>query len=709
MLRGWSFNVGSGGGGASSAFTIIQPITGTSPTATGPNSTLTFTSSDSSLGIAGNSGTNTVDFTMGIVPVAKGGFGQSMTMATNSSTGSITVAAGLIKLTGAFGVVVVGITAPSTSNFTYIYNDSAANVTIAHQNTGASAADRIILPGSASYLLPPQMGAWFFYDTAVSRWKGPEVKVAASSPLVYTQGTLSIPAATASNDGYMTSTQVSSLAVKSSILSPATQGNVTFVNSSTSLDNTDEFSWNTAKKQLGVQVAKADSEAAIHVKSTVTQTASEVSTVGITPTVFTLPSDISVYSVTSATPNLQTPNQTVAPAGFINGGSGGIQATGNTYAYLVVPSAGGTFCAGAYAVAIGSDPNDGVFYDIDIGAWATGTSVQTVDNYRIYRNVSGGGYVESQDIGNVTSFIDNGTGWVADTYPPSPVFPDFVAAGQTYNYEAPTFKSTPASTRCYSQSPITTSYTDTLNDGSTFLLTHAFTGLSDTAKVIKDSTNSYESAAGFTEDTTTFASSDVTKLPNTYGVLSNGSNSVDFTCFNVQTVNGVQLYSPTGVSPSAWTDPNDGAYYYFPLTATGIGTKVKWKNNVNNTGTFSLTGSALWDGGTTAWSDGSTVTPNSYLPPAVIAQAAMTSSGGPQFVVKAATSESFARQEWQTGSGTILGYIEAIGSGMTIGTVSSVVFVAIASSNVSNNSLFKNSADGKLSFKDNGGTVHALY
>lgn len=50
------------GGGSGNSFTIMQPITGTSPTATSSADTLTFTSSDSSIQIIGNSGTKTLDF-----------------------------------------------------------------------------------------------------------------------------------------------------------------------------------------------------------------------------------------------------------------------------------------------------------------------------------------------------------------------------------------------------------------------------------------------------------------------------------------------------------------------------------------------------------------------------------------------------------------------------------------------------------------------
>lgn len=46
------------------AFTTMQPITGTSPVATGVADTLTFASTGSSISISGNSGTDTLDFTI---------------------------------------------------------------------------------------------------------------------------------------------------------------------------------------------------------------------------------------------------------------------------------------------------------------------------------------------------------------------------------------------------------------------------------------------------------------------------------------------------------------------------------------------------------------------------------------------------------------------------------------------------------------------
>lgn len=51
-------------GGSTDSFKTIQPISGTSPSADSSTDTLTMTSSDGSIGCAGNSGTDTLDWTV---------------------------------------------------------------------------------------------------------------------------------------------------------------------------------------------------------------------------------------------------------------------------------------------------------------------------------------------------------------------------------------------------------------------------------------------------------------------------------------------------------------------------------------------------------------------------------------------------------------------------------------------------------------------
>lgn len=55
----------TGGGGGGDSFTIMQPDSGTSPTASSSSDTLTFTSSDSSVSITGDSAAKSLDFKAG--------------------------------------------------------------------------------------------------------------------------------------------------------------------------------------------------------------------------------------------------------------------------------------------------------------------------------------------------------------------------------------------------------------------------------------------------------------------------------------------------------------------------------------------------------------------------------------------------------------------------------------------------------------------
>lgn len=58
-----------GGGAGSNSFATFQTDNGSSPTATSPTDVMTLTSSDKSVSITGNSGTDTIDFSSAIETV----------------------------------------------------------------------------------------------------------------------------------------------------------------------------------------------------------------------------------------------------------------------------------------------------------------------------------------------------------------------------------------------------------------------------------------------------------------------------------------------------------------------------------------------------------------------------------------------------------------------------------------------------------------
>ena len=69
---------------------------------------------------------------------------------------------------------ITGITAPTTpvnsGAFKYLLNTTANSISIDHQDTASSAANRIICPNGDSFILGPGAGVWMFYETSATRW-----------------------------------------------------------------------------------------------------------------------------------------------------------------------------------------------------------------------------------------------------------------------------------------------------------------------------------------------------------------------------------------------------------------------------------------------------------------------------------------------------------------------------------------------------------
>jgi hypothetical protein len=79
-----------------SSFATMQPITGTTPTASTPTDTLTFTSSDNTIAIVGNSSTKTLDFKTNVSNTYVDVAGDTM-------TGALGIAVGSVSAPGLFG------------------------------------------------------------------------------------------------------------------------------------------------------------------------------------------------------------------------------------------------------------------------------------------------------------------------------------------------------------------------------------------------------------------------------------------------------------------------------------------------------------------------------------------------------------------------------------------------------------------------------
>ena len=169
MIRGWSWLAGGSGSGGN-AFGIIQTPAGTSPTATSSTDTLNLTSSDSSVTITGNSGTKTVNFQVGLVSIANGGFGISGAQTTLTASGNIAampVATNNIYYNAGSVTTIQGITA-QTSGFTLFFRAAGVGLTLKNQDASATAANRLSI--GSDLTVSPGSSVTLKYSGAESRW-----------------------------------------------------------------------------------------------------------------------------------------------------------------------------------------------------------------------------------------------------------------------------------------------------------------------------------------------------------------------------------------------------------------------------------------------------------------------------------------------------------------------------------------------------------
>lgn len=97
----------------------------------------------------------------------------ALTRADVATTATITAMASstsFVKMTGSTATEIQGITAGTNGQLLKIYNGSTNTVSFAHDNAGASAANRLDLPENDYIYLYADTSAEFIYDSALSRW-----------------------------------------------------------------------------------------------------------------------------------------------------------------------------------------------------------------------------------------------------------------------------------------------------------------------------------------------------------------------------------------------------------------------------------------------------------------------------------------------------------------------------------------------------------
>ncbi len=92
-------------------------------------------------------------------------------VATSATIPQLSATKILVEMTGATATAIQGINSTHDSKVVHIHNRSSAVVTMKHQDAGAIASDRLLLPDSRDIELQAQESIAMYYCVADSRWK----------------------------------------------------------------------------------------------------------------------------------------------------------------------------------------------------------------------------------------------------------------------------------------------------------------------------------------------------------------------------------------------------------------------------------------------------------------------------------------------------------------------------------------------------------
>lgn len=96
---------------------------------------------------------------------------EKLDVASAATITALSSANSFVKLTGATATELQGITAGTTAIRLVLYNASSADLTVKHQNVGASAGNRIITPDGNDVTVEANSSVEFLYDISDSRWR----------------------------------------------------------------------------------------------------------------------------------------------------------------------------------------------------------------------------------------------------------------------------------------------------------------------------------------------------------------------------------------------------------------------------------------------------------------------------------------------------------------------------------------------------------
>lgn len=384
----------------------------------------------------------------------------------------------------------------------------------------------------------------------------------------------------------------------------------------------------------------------------------------LTGTMFT---DDTAFTWTGGSPN-PTPNYN------------DLIAMGNTYDYQIWQAGddgvGGYTWSVIASIASMTDASDGSIFDNFVYWTVNNAGTVSPFNLRVYRQISGGGYLEYQDVGLVSGFTDDGTNWNSGSPAPSPQYPDFIASGLTRHYSAFSDGLDPRGNRLFSPTSYDVPFGDDSSGNPYVILQTAYSSSAANIRILNTDLTTYydvNSGTGFYEDTTeTGWISGSTVTPNTYGILSDGTTlNRDYDFYNY---NGTIYSTSSGIYSTV--DPNDGLYYYNRIVFGSISTSAKILRQINSGGYNDSEVSAtspIYDDGVTPFAGNTTVTPNVTYPMALLGEMHGSSISDRAALTLRSLDGTYTRMDFQDNTSTRLGYIEQNASHLAIQSATTMI------------------------------------
>lgn len=95
----------------------------------------------------------------------------SQDVATTATITALSATKSIVNFTGSTATTIQGISSTGDTKVIVLHNNSSATITLSHENAGASATDRLKLPGSVDIVMSSNTSVELFYNSGDTRWK----------------------------------------------------------------------------------------------------------------------------------------------------------------------------------------------------------------------------------------------------------------------------------------------------------------------------------------------------------------------------------------------------------------------------------------------------------------------------------------------------------------------------------------------------------